>query len=1660
VDDHTAICLILRVSVKRVVQLIRKIIVWSVVSLIGLALLTILLLQFPSVQSKLVRYATVYLSSQTGTQLSVGRVAIRFPRSVVVQNIFATDLNKDTLVYIEELSAGINMLSLLDAKLQVSLLHLKGVNAHISRSAADSAFNFSFFNKLFSKKSAPKSTAPKDTTSAFVFDVNEVWLQNIRGSYVDEVSGLSIKGNIGDLNIHPKTINLQKLDFFVHSLSLSETSVSIDISKLKSAPNTDTTISILPGVGANRLTLHNVKFYLNKPTDSLYFFSEVGDLDIIPATIDLNKQLVTVTRFNLHQSQTGLSRIPGATKPKTKTTQTASTQHWQVNIVQSNVSGTSFRYDVAGVPRTPSGIDYNHLLISGITLDASKLFYSPERISGDVKKLQASEQCGLQLKQLGARFVYDDHHAELANLNLRTQHSVLNKYMRVSWTSLSRATRYPEELDIHFQFNNSQVSMKDVLLLAPQLKSHPELTGRSIALNGTLTGKLQKLELNKFSVQTGQTIVEATGYVNNILTPKQLSFKLPKLIAAGTRADVEALIPKKIIPSTISLPERFLLTGSASGSGQTANADVNLKSSDGELDIKGSVDISKELYNIHTVSKDFNAGRILGIQQWLGPISGTINLEGEQFELQKLKSSISCELKQAEIYKHAYSNISLNAKAETGIYSISMQVNDTALKMNLEANANSSSQQTSGDLSANIAHADLLLMNLSTEKISGQGNIKGAINPSTLEQLSASLSIKQIKVRKNNRNYTCDSLLRVSINEPKNRSADKSVVTIDYKGSTQIQHVSNMLRNYLNQYTNQNAMLPDSLSESLTAKVHIQPHPILSEVFFPTINQFNGAELSVLYNHELNTLHTEASMPLLEINHTLIKGFSLEAKGSSDTFWCETSILSFQKGAIAVPKTSLQLFAAKNNLGFELQMIHPDSGTRIWVKGAANKLKDDELSVSLTHPYIILNNQKWMVDELNKVLIKPDDISVENLTLSYKESSMQIASQNQTKHSPLDIQFKSFEVGTFSELIEKDTAIARGLMNGFVVVQTYPTFGFTSDLSITQMQFNSVAVGNLSIQAKNTSNNQYSAHAVLSGLENDVVADLDYESNNLKLDINVRRLNLSSIEAFVPKVIRKSNGFVHGHIDLTQISSNLTYKGKLSFSEASFNLAFINNRLYMEDEGIRFDQTGIFMNDFTIRDSMQQPMVVNGSIRTPTSAPMEYNLKVKTQRFRILNTTAKDNPIYYGTLVLNSNIQIEGTNELPIITAQAKLIEGSHLTFVVQQGQLSTDKGDGIVVFTDSSNTTLVPDSTQMLSSLRGLNLRVNAEVNNKTKFNIITDKTSGDNLQVSGDAMMSFTMDPNGRMSLVGAYELNEGNYKASFQKIVKRDFQIKKGSTIVWSGDPLDAQIDITATYKVKTGATDLLAAELSGMPQSERNAYRKLLTYDVNLMMHGFLLKPQLNFKLDMAPKDQQVFNGMVYAKINQINNDVNELNKQVFSVLIMGRFLPVGMASNTSTSEAVSAVARNSVNQLLSDQMNTISGKYVKGAELNFNLQSNDDYTTQGTEQNTELQIGLKKELFNNRASVQVGSNIGIDGNKTQTNGQNITGDIVMEYKITEDGRYRFKAFRENNYEGVIDGLIYRTGIGINFTRNFDSIQQIFRAPQVTDETLPADSMQSE
>jgi hypothetical protein len=402
----------------------------------------------------------------------------------------------------------------------------------------------------------------------------------------------------------------------------------------------------------------------------------------------------------------------------------------------------------------------------------------------------------------------------------------------------------------------------------------------------------------------------------------------------------------------------------------------------------------------------------------------------------------------------------------------------------------------------------------------------------------------------------------------------------------------------------------------------------------------------------------------------------------------------------------------------------------------------------------------------------------------------------------------------------------------------------------------------------------------------------------------------------------------------------------------------------------------------------------------------------------------------------------------PVVNVDIGLSEGSDLTYVVPQSEASILQSEGIVKFVDRSfegdpfmKRISQEASDTVKSTFRGMDLTARVELSDQETFTIIIDPITQDQLTIRGNSTLTLKVDPTGDINLTGRYEITEGTYNLSFYKFVKREFSIDEGSSITWLGDPLNAQMDIKAIYNVETSPIELFSNQLTGADPAQVNQYKQSLPFQVYLNITGELVQPEIGFRLDMPLGERNAMGGNVYARLMDVNTRESDLNKQVFALLILKRFIADNPFENQAAG-GFESTARRSVSKILSDQLNRLSGN-VKGVELSFDIKSYEDYSTGEGQGQTELQLGVSKSLFNDRLVVKISGNIDIEGQNANQEVTDFIGDLALEYKITPDGRLRITGFRNSDYD-MIDGELTETGAGLIYVKDYNTLSELFRA----------------
>jgi len=251
------------------------------------------------------------------------------------------------------------------------------------------------------------------------------------------------------------------------------------------------------------------------------------------------------------------------------------------------------------------------------------------------------------------------------------------------------------------------------------------------------------------------------------------------------------------------------------------------------------------------------------------------------------------------------------------------------------------------------------------------------------------------------------------------------------------------------------------------------------------------------------------------------------------------------------------------------------------------------------------------------------------------------------------------------------------------------------------------------------------------------------------------------------------------------------------------------------------------------------------------------------------------------------------------------------------------------------------------------------------------------------------------------------------------------------------------MTAIYVANVPPIDLVSDQLG----SSQNAvqYKQKLPFNVDLSLKNNLLKPNISFDIVLPDSSYSVGPEVVStinARLDQVRQDTNEMNKQVLGVLILGHFIGDNPLQSQGGATTVNGEIRNSVSSLLSDQLNRLAGNLIGGVQLNFNLTSGEDYSTGVAQNRTDLNVGLSKQFLNDRVSVTVGNNFNLEGqNQPGQKTTDIAGSVSVSYKLTKDGRYLVRVYRRDEFI-VIEGEVVETGVGFTITYEFNRFRELF------------------
>jgi hypothetical protein len=1648
-----------------------KIIAWIVGSIVGLFLLIIILIQVPPVQNFIKNKVVAYLEGKFHTPVKIEKVEIGLPKKIVLKGFYFESQEKDTLLAGDKIVIDISLFKILDNQIEINSIDLDGITANIKR-GQDSVFNFNYMSNAFITEQT-KPTSLADSSEAMKFSINKINLNKIRVRFDDAITKNDLNVYINHFDTNIKKFDLDNMDFKIPTVTLNGLNLKLEqgiVEELsKNVVAVADSASAFPDVKLDigKLDLSNIIIVYDNKDSRLNAALNLGKLIVNFNSIDLKKHLINIQFVDFRDTKGNL--VLGKEEEKiaarvnaTNTSAAAETANWKVKLNNADFENIAFAFDDNNSPKQNKGLDYMHLKMQNINLNANNFYYSLDTISGDINSFTAKEKSGLFVQELKTNFFYGPKDAFLKNLYLKTPQTLLKDQVIVKYPSIASITDDISKLYIDASLTGSKLSFKDVLLLAPQLSTNQPFStmpNAVININSKVMGTVDNLRIPQLQVSgIGNTRINASGIIKGMPDVEKAYFDLNIKEFKSTAKDIEGFIPAGTIPSNIQLPANFVAKGYFKGIINNFNTNLALNSSFGNGKVNAKFDQrikNKEKYDAVISLDNFNVGKLIKNDS-IGSISLKANVKGIGLDPKTASAKLDGEVIKAVYNQYTYKNLALKGNIDNGLFKAFADMKDPNLYFDLGANGSFKGEYPSVKLKLNLDSVDLNKLNLYATSLKFRGKIDADIETLDPDYLNGTISFNKLLIAKGEDRYQLDSIKIVSSATAKKNTLklNSQFLTASMSGKYQLTEIGTTLNNTIAKYydTGIAPTRPDTLKpQQFSYNINISDDPVLYSLV-PSLTRIEPIAISGRYNSYGDTVIMNGNIPKVVYAGNTITNGKLAVKTEQDILKYSLLIDEVKSSSFLLPKTSLTGQLKDNLLDYKLQVLDIAGKERFLLAGNLKALENRDSEFRLNLDGLKLNYQSWNVSNDNIIRFGEQGIYANNFVLSNSGQSIKIASQENSPNSPIGINFNNFRIETITSIISQDSLLAGGIINGNAVAKNLTTSPlFTADMNIQDFSFMADTVGNIAVKIDNQEANIFNTDVAITGNGNDVNLTGFYNVNNSSFDMDLRipRLNLKSIQGFTLGNMKDATGYLNGAFKIKGNIDEPNINGDLNFNDAGFRVTALDSYYKVDNEKIVFNNEGIILNKFALIDSAGNDLVVSGAIYTQDYLDYRFNLEVKADNFMALNSSEKDNELYYGKLFFDTNMRIKGDLNNPIINGSLKVNKATELTLVLPQSDPGIADREGIVEFIDQDDPEFakaftLPDSLNK-TDIMGMTLNMNIEVDPEAALTLIIDKGSGDFVKVKGEAELSAVIDPSGKISLTGKYELQEGFYEMSFN-FIKRQFKIDKGSSVLWTGDPLSASMDVTAIYVSETAPINLVGDQLGTASQAVRNTYKQELPFNVLLKMKGELLKPELSFDIVLPDANYNVSSDIITTsrtKLEQLRSQPSELNKQVFALLLLNRFIGENPFASESGSGGIETLARQSVSKIISKQLNDLAGDLIQGVELNFDLAATDDYTTGQRENRTDLNVGLSKRLLNDRLKVSIGSSFGLEGPQ-QINQQanNIAGDIAVDYSLSKDGRYLLRAYRKNQYQVALQGQVIETGLGFIITMDYNQFKELF------------------
>ena len=1393
--------------------------------------------------------------------------------------------------------------------------------------------------------------------------------------------------------------------------------------------------------------------------------ARIKSLGLFGGGLVFSRAELSDARFCLRETPDGEMNIKQVVDKLSKKDKARAEGKFRLEIERLETDGLDFCMERLEHRNPSYGVDFADMHLIDIRAELKNFTIDGPVIHTDIGRLAMRERSGFVVEDLAGCLCIANGCIDIREGHIRTAKSNIElpslSLIGLDWALYKN---FVEEVDITAQVVNTTLSSDDIAYFSPKMKDwHLTLTD----VNADVSGPVADMSGSLRSVRTGaDTKLSVDFAAQGLPDVGKGHFKADISELTTSAADVDrlaaALTGKNLPDEVLRIAKnagKIGLTGKFDGTLTAFAADAALATEIGGATCLLQVSSLRDgcrgvLGDVKTSS--LQLGELLE-NDLLGPLSLNVHVNGE-LSSEHSDAEVSGEILRLGINGYDYDSLRMKGHLVNREFNGLIEARDRNLRFDFRGLLDLNDEQRPRyDFALDLEEANLAALGVNRrDSVSVlAARIAARAVGRTLDDLNGIIFVRDVSYRYNDRELAADSVVIVG----RNSLSDKFIrlrsdfVDADYEGKTSYKEVFAYLQQRFRDYVptldggpGWQAQHPDTVEladgySQLTVNVR-KINPLVNAVS-PGLQIADGSQLLLRINPANDKLSFEAASDYIERGRMLVTRLNLDAHNRGDSLVFAASTEDLYLNSFHMSRVGMSGGAKDNKLELITDFADTigDVSGRIGFRSEFARGRGPagrQIDLRLTPSYISRGEKTWN--------IYTDGITADTSRIRIDRFRMVNAGQqllldgvvSRRLQDSVQLTLHNFELAPFSQFTSSMGYRVDGRTNGSATMKAVLGAGeVQADIVVDSISINDLAVPSIWLRSR-WDFIQNRAGILVQQRENlDTLVRGFYAPSQKRYyaRATLDAVELSALDPLLKGVVERTGGNADVDIALRGSGKEANLSGQIAVRDFTTTVDFTQVTYTMPRAVIEVKNNHLIAEGVPLYDPEKNEGLFSIDLNLEHLSNIFYSVKVLPKELMVLNTTSKDNDLFYGRIFASGSATIAGSKggvKMDIVATT----EGDSEFYMPLSGQSNAKTADFVTFVTpEQIDTTDYLVRKKLLFQQQGrkkeaagstMDITMALNVQDNTAFQLVIDPTVGSALKGRGNGMLNLHINPgNGIFNMYGDYTLIEGSFLFSLQNIITKKFIMESGSMIQGTGEPVDARLDINAVYKLKTSLQPLLntVTASSDDDQSGSRISDRSVPVDCKIHIGGRLSNPQLDFSVVVPVTDIET-----QAAVASVLNTQEAQAQQFISLVALGTFSNSGSA-NIGASSGVATGLEMLTNQLtnwFSTDDYRIILNYRAGSEMTGD----------------EVDFGFSTNLINNRLLVEVEGNYIIDNKQAVSNNvSNFMGEAHVTWLIDKSGNLRLKAFTQTIDRFDENQGLQETGIGISYKEDFNNFKDL-------------------